>query len=54
MYFTFSLQMIHDNFSSSGTYINIFYDIITIDFKNVSSIYTGSYYFIGSLEVREK
>ncbi|AAS40920.1 hypothetical protein FO501_02700 [Bacillus pacificus] len=54
MYFTLSSQMIHDNFSSSGTYINIFYDIITIDFKNVSCIYEGSYYCIGSLEVREK
>ncbi len=54
MYFTLSSQMIHDNFSSSGTYVNIFYDIITIGFKNVSSIYEGSYYYIRSLEVREK
>jgi len=53
MNFTLSSQMIHDNFSSSGTYINIFYDIITIGFKNVSCIYEGSYYCIGSLEVRE-
>ncbi|PGT20010.1 hypothetical protein COC96_03345 [Bacillus cereus] len=54
MYFTFSSQMIHDNFSSTGTYINIFYDIITIYFKNISYIYESSYYYIGSLEVRGK
>ncbi|HCF56236.1 MAG TPA: hypothetical protein DEU03_24580 [Bacillus sp. (in: Bacteria)] len=49
MYFTFSSQMIHDNFSSLITYINIFYDIITIGFKNVSCIYRDSYYYIRSL-----
>ncbi len=54
MYFTLSSQMIHGNFSSSGTYINIFYVIITIDFKNVSCICEGSYYYIRSLEVKEK
>lgn len=54
MYFTLSSQMIHDNFSSSGTYINIFYDIITIGFKNVSYITEGSCYCIRSIEVREK
>lgn len=54
MYFTLSSQMIHDNFSSSETYINIFYAIIIIDFKNVSSIYEGSYYYIESIEVRNK
>ncbi|KAA0742391.1 hypothetical protein DN389_25935 [Bacillus sp. AY3-1] len=54
MYFTLFSQMIHDNFSSLETYINIFYDIITIDFKNVSCICEGSYYYIGSLEVKEK
>lgn len=54
MYFTLSSQIIHDNLSSLGTYINIFYDIITIDFKNVSCICEGSYYYIGSLEVKEK
>ncbi|KAB2397385.1 hypothetical protein F8172_09970 [Bacillus cereus] len=54
MHFTFSSQMIHDNFSSLITYINIFYDIITIGFKNVSCIYSDSYYCIRSSEVEEK
>ncbi|PKJ55806.1 hypothetical protein CWE34_06155 [Bacillus sp. SN10] len=54
VYFTLFSQRIHDNFSSSGTYINIFYDIITNSFKNVSSIYEDSYYCIRSFEVREK
>lgn len=54
MYFTLSSQMIHDNFSSSETFINIFYDTIIIDFKNVSSIYEVRYYYIKSIEVRNK
>lgn len=54
MYFTFFSQMIHDNFSFFETYINIFYDIITIGFKIVSYIYQDSYYHIRSLKVEEK
>ncbi|OQR56025.1 hypothetical protein CDB3_15170 [Bacillus sp. CDB3] len=53
-YFTFFSQMIHDNFSSLETYINIFYAIMVIYFKNISNIYEGSYYCIGSVEVRNK
>ncbi|PGA14845.1 hypothetical protein EXW32_09555 [Bacillus mycoides] len=52
MYFTFSSQMIHDNFSYAGANINIFYVIITISFKNISYIYESSYYYIRSSEVR--
>lgn len=54
MYFTFSSQMIHENFSPLGTYINIFYDIITIYFKNVSCINVSSNYYIRSVEVKGK
>ncbi|OOQ96713.1 hypothetical protein BW892_14875 [Bacillus cereus] len=54
VYFTFFSQMIHDNFSSLETYINIFYAIMIINFKNISNIYEGSYYYIGSIEVRNK
>jgi len=52
MYFTFSSQMIHDNFSFLETYKNIFCAIIIIDFKNISNVYEDSYYYIRSIEVR--
>ncbi|EJS67846.1 hypothetical protein CN425_24535 [Bacillus cereus] len=48
MYFTFFSQMIHENFSYLGNYLNIFYVIIIIDLKNVSYINESSNYYIGS------